>query len=557
MADAGRGNEAPHTTPRSPFGAAIAAVAGCAILALAVFFSWPAIEGLFVPSVFAKTGSFVLRDRPVHSLRVSADEKVLAYVAANARGEEYLVLRRSEWIYSGKPWPAIRDLSISADGSRWAYIAVSDPAGRAGRDGAAGRVVTGRARGGSGTADCETEGAELDFVGSLFLSRNGRHLAYVAGSEGIWRETAGRGLRYGGGAMSVIVDGKRSEPCDRATFLAMSADGRHAAWAERSGIVWKELEGGGWDAAGGSSRIMKDGRELVACDAIDYLAMAPSDGRTISLVSTGGAWAADPVGPSFLLGGRKVLYADAEARGSYDYCGPISASTDLSAWAFVAGRGGEWVQTGSGKWTYGAGRWLVVTEAGEGESHDAIPSFETSTDGKTHVCEAGDGGEWRRASDGSWVYGKGSWKVLGRGISIDLSYRPGGLALSASGRHFAFFYPVSILNYDENDLGWWYSPADRPLRVSVDGLVMDEDYATISSLAIDDNAVFIKCSLSAIAPEETQVLALGDDGREEEPAGLSSAIITSGNGERRLWIASEGASYRLFVEEVSRKGKTE
>lgn len=552
MADADRGNEALPGKRRSLPGVAIGTAAGCAALALAVFFCWPAIEGLFVPSVFAKTGSFLLRDRPVHSLLVSADEKVLAYVAANAHGEEYLVLRRGEWIYSGKPWPAIRDLAISSDGSRWAYIAVSDPAGKAGKDGAAGRVVTGRARGGSGTTDCESEGAEFDFVGSLRVSRNGRHLAYVAGTDGVWRETAGKGLRYGGGTMSVIIDGKPSEPCDRATFLAMSADGRHTAWAERRDIVWKEIEGGGWDATGGSSRIMKDGRELAACDAVDYLAMAPSDGKTLGLVASGGVWAADTDGPSILMGGTKVLYADAEARGSYDCSGPVTASADLSTWAFVAGRGGEWVQTAAGKWSYGAGHWLVVTEAGEGESHDAVLSFEAAADGKTYVCEAGDGGEWQRASDGSWAYGKGGWKVLGRGLSIDLDYRPGALALSPSGRHYAFYYPVSIINYDENDLGWWFSPADRPLRLSVDGLVRDGGYAAITSLAIDDRAVYVKCRLSALGPEETQLLPLDDKG-EEAPAGLASAIIVDASEKRRLWIASEGAAYRLVVEEI---GKT-
>ena len=554
MADADRDKAAPPGKRRSPLGALLATIAGCAALALAVFLAWPAIEGLFVPGVFAKTGSFLLRDRPVHSLLVSADEKVLAYVAANARGEEYLVLRRGEWIYEGKPWPAIRDLALSSDGSRWAYLALSDPAQKAGTDGAAGRVVTGRARGGSGPADRETEGEELDFVGSLLLSRNGRHLAYVAGNDGIWRATAGKGLRYGGGTMSVIVDGKRSEPCDRATFLAMSPDGRHTAWAERRGIAWKELGGGGWDATGGTSRVMKDGSRLLDCDLVDFLAMAPSDGRTIGLVSAGGAWAEGADGPSVLLGGRKVLYANAEARGSYDWCGPVAASADLSAWSFVAGRGGEWARTATGDWAYGAGRWLVVTEAGEGAVHDAVLSFEASTDGRTYVCEAGDGGMWRKASDGSWAYGKGSWKVLGRGLELDLEHRPGGLALSPSGRHFAFYYPVSILNYDENDLGWWYSPADLPLRLSVDGQDREGKYAAMASLAIDDSAVYVRCRLSALGPEETQVLSLGEK-PEEEPVGLASRIIIDAKGERRLWIASEGPSYRLFVEEIGRRDK--
>jgi hypothetical protein len=554
MADADRGDESRRGKRRSPLRTAILAASGCAALALAVFFSWPAIEGLLVPGVFSKTGSFLLRDRPVHSLLVSADEKVLAYVAANARGEEYLVLRRGEWIYTGRAWPAIRDLAISSDGSRWAYIAVSDPSGKAGKDGAAGRVVTGRARGGSGTADCETEGEGFGFVGSLHLSRNGRRVAFVAGSGGIWRATAGKGLRYGGGTMSVIFDGTRSEPCDRATFLAMSADGRHVAWAERRGIDWKELAGGGWDATGGSSLVMKDGRRLLECDLVDFLAMSPGDGRTVSLVAAGGAWARDADGPSILVGGKEVFYADGQARGSYDWCGPVAASADISTWAFVAGRGGEWTQTTAGTWAYGAGRWLVVTEAGEGGLHDAILSFEASSDGGTYVCEAGDGGEWRRASDGSWAYGIGRWQVLGRGISIDLEHRPGGLALSASGRHFAFYYPVSILNYDENDLGWWYSPADRPLRLSVDGELRDGEYAAIASLAIDDSAVYIRCRLSSLGPEETQVLPFGGQ-REDEPAGLSSRIIVDAKGKRRLWIASEGAAYRLVVEEIVKTGE--
>ena len=549
MADANRGDEPLPGKRRSVLGVAIAAAAGCTALALAVFFSWPAIEGLFVPDVFAKTGSFVLRDRPVHSLLVSADEKVLAFVAANAHGEEYLVLRRGEWIYAGKPWPAIRDLAISADGSRWAYLAVSDPSGKAGKDGSAGRVVTGRARGGSGTTDCETAGPETDFVGSLRLSPNGRHLDYVTGNGGVWRATAGKGLRYGGGTMSVIVDGKGSEPCDRVTFLSVSADGRHSAWAERRGIAWKELEDGGWDAIGGTAHVMKDGRKLLDCDLVDFLAMSPADGRTISLVAAGGSWTTDAGGPSILLGGRKVLYADAESRGSYDWSGPLAASADLSAWAFVAGRGGEWTQTESGKWTYGAGRWFVVTEAGEGVDHDAVLSFETAADGKAYVCETGDGGEWKKASDGSWAYGKGRWKILGRGISIDLEHRPGELALSASGRHFAFYYPVSILNYDENDLGWWYSPADKPLRLSVDGQVMGGEYAAISSLAVDDSTVYVKCRRSALGPEETRLLPLGDRPREE-PAGLASTIIVGAKGKRRLWLASDGASYRLVVEEI-------
>lgn len=550
MADADRGGGALPDDGRPAPGAMLAAVAGSVALALAVFFSWPAIEGLFVPSVFAKTGSFLLRDRPAHSLLVSADERVLAYVAANAQGEEYLVLRRGDWLYTGRPWPAIRDLALSADGSRWAYIALEDPAGKAEKDGAAGRVVTGRARGGAGSSDRETEGPEFDFVGSLALSRNGRHLAYVAGEGGTWRETAGMGLRYGGGAMSVIADGKRSGTCDLVTFLSMSADARHLVWAERRGIAWQELEGGGWDAREGRSRVMKDGREVLACDVVDYLAMDPSGGRMLALAATGGAWTPDSGGPSIPIGGRQVLYVDGEARGSYDRCGTIAASADLSEWAFVAGRGGEWLRTAAGKWVYGAGHWFVVTEAGEGVSHDAVLSFEAAADGRAYLCEAGDGGEWRMASDGSWVYGKGRWKVLGRGVSIDLEHRPGGLSLSASGRHFAFYFPVNILNYDENDLGWWYSPADRPLRLSVDGIVRDDAYAAISSLALDDSTVYIKCRTSALGSEETRLLPLGGK-RAEDPAGLSSAIMVDAKGRRRLWIASDGAAYRLVVEEVA------
>lgn len=545
MADADSDKAAAPRPRRLSLAAALAVV--CLALGAGTFIAWPALEGLFVPSVFAKTGSFPLRDRPVHSLLVSADEKVLAYVAATPRGAEYLVLRRGDRIFTGKPYPAIRDLALSADGSRWAYIALRDPGNEAELDGAAGFAVTGRARGSAGSTECEAEGQPFDYIGNLRLSKNGRHLAYVAGRDGVWRRTAGKGLRYGGGTMSAIRDGKPGPSCDRVTFLSMSDDGKHLAWAERRDVSWKELEGGGWEALGGRACVRKDGESILACDGVDFLALNPVSGRLLFLAATGGAWAAIPGEASIRIGGKQVLYSDGRAMGNYDWCGGIAVAADLSTWAFAAGRGGGWTQTASGSWSYGAGRWVVVTDAGESESHDAILSFEATADGKAYTCEAGDGGEWRKKSDGSWAYGKGRWKILGRGSSIDIEYRPGGLDLSPDGRHVAFFYPVRILNYDEDDLAWWYSPSDRPLRVSVDGIVREEEYAAISDLIVDDNYVYIKGRRNAVDTEETQVLDLGGHGTEA-PAGLASAIIVSKDGRRKLWVASVGASYDLVVE---------
>jgi hypothetical protein len=92
------------------------------------------------------------------------------------------------------------------------------------------------------------------------------------------------------------------------------------------------------------------------------------------------------------------------------------------------------------------------------------------------------------------------------------------------------------------------------LRLSVDGELRDGEYAAIASLAIDDSAVYIRCRLSSLGPEETQVLPFGGQ-REDEPAGLSSRIIVDAKGKRRLWIASEGAAYRLVVEEIVKTGE--
>ena len=537
----------------------------CCAAGLAAFLAWPGIESLFMPGVFSKAGVFPLRDRPVHGLVVSADEKVLAYIAANARGEEYLVLRRGDQVYLGKPYPAIRDLVVSADGSRWAYLALRDPAREAAVDGAAGRLVTGKARGNPGSADCETEGEERDFAGSLRLSHNGRHLAFIAGSGGSWRETAGTGLRYGGGSMMVVKDGKPEPPCDRVTFLSMSADGRHLAWAEARGLAWTELPGGGWDASGGTARVMMDGKEALACDEVSFLALGSEGRRWLCLASSGGAVATLPDGSSLRVGGKEVLYVDGAAGGSYDWCGEPSAAPDLSSWVFVAGRGGSWARSAAGDWQYGGGLWWAISGAAAkeakggdatvvtmSEGYDAIHAFQAAAGGRVFAYAAGEGGEWKKKADGTWTYGMGQWKVLGPGSPVSLDYRPGSLCLSAEGDHVAFCYPQQILHYDEDDLGWWFSPSDQPLRLSVDGVVQEGGYADIQDLGMANGFLYVKGRKTALGPSETSIIDLGGS-HEEAPTGLSSPIIRSKDGKTRLWIASDHAAYRLVVETITKE----
>jgi hypothetical protein len=520
-------------------GLVFAILLGLIALALGAFFLPPIIGDILLPSVFAADGSWPLRDRPTHSLVVSADGKAVAYVAATASGEEYLVVKRGERIFTGKAYPAITGLALSADASHWAYIALKDPAKAAGQDGGAGLLVRD-----------EVEGPAWDYLGSLRLSRNGRVLACVAASGGTWAEAASRGLRYGGGTWTVLVDGKPGDSYDHVDFLSMSEDGRHIAFAASRGLAWGYLPDEGWSYSGGRATVVSDGLASRGYDLVRALALSRDGKRMVFVASQGGEWLSAGHGGGY-AGGTSLVSAGPGAEMEYDWLGGLAADKDLSSWGIVAGRGGEWSRTAKGGLSYGGGTFYVLGPKGEGEAWDEVASFQASADGRNLLYAGGKGGEWRKDEEGNWHYGKGSWTIVAGGRRLDLAFKPASLSLSPDGRHFAYYYPIRIERFDDKDLAWWYTPADRPLRLVLDGTTLDGDYAGISELSLDDRGLSAKVRLDPMAAEEPKVISF-EEGPSEPPKGLASAIIPSPDGQKGLWIASEGSGWRLVVGPLGR-----
>jgi hypothetical protein len=507
---------------------------GLVALALGAFFLPPLLADLVLPSVFAVDGSWPLRDRPTHSLMVSADGKAIAYVAATAHGQEYLVVKRGDRVFVGKAYPAISGLVLSADASHWAYIALRDPAKAAGQGGGAGFLV-----------HDEAESQGWDYLGSLGLSRDGKRLACVAASGGTWAESARGGLRYGGGNWTVLVDGKAGDSYDHVDFLSMSEDGRHLAFAASRGQAWGFVPGEGWDYSGGVTFVIRDGSPSPGYDLVSSLALSRDGKRLVYAAFRGGEWLGPSHGGGY-GGGKGFVHRGEGQLEEYDWLGALVAGPGLSSWAIATGRGGEWIRSASGGLSYGGGSYRVLGPEGEGEAWDGLAFFQASADGSVLAYAGGRSGEWRKNAEGGWSYGKGSWTVVAGQARFDLAYKPASLSLSPDGRHFAFYFPVKIDRFDENDLAWWYSPSDRPLRLVLDGKIQEGEYAGISSLALDDSGLSVTARLEALAPEETRVTTFSSSPREA-PRGLASALISSPDGKKGLWIASDGDAWRLVV----------
>jgi hypothetical protein len=367
-----------------------------------------------------------------------------------AHGQHTAALkRRSENVFASLPFDAsaARNLALSPDAMRSAFVRAKDGGFCAVVDGAEGPAYEGVGRAG------------------VVFSPDGKHAAYAARRQGKWRvvldgkegepsdavndETLTFGAEGGrlayvadrGGKASVVVDGQVGPPFDRVIdgTLAFSPDGTHVAYAAadagREFVVHDGAPGPRY-ASVGPPRFSTDGAHFAYAAASDDWSAVVYDGGEAAPRYGGGAVqrlsvTLSPDGRRLALvargaDGRERVVVDGNEGKPYEqvFEDSLAFSGDGARLAYVARRGGrsvviadgtevgahDGVATGSVRFSpagrriayvaerVGAGgvvRRCVAVDGAEGRDYDWVNSAPVfSPDGRHVACVA----ERRRAS---------------------------------------------------------------------------------------------------------------------------------------------------------------